>query len=43
LNVIVSLLTKPEPVEKIRGLVYGFVLDDISTQEALKERAEGGK
>jgi SSS family solute:Na+ symporter len=43
LNVIVSLLTKPEPLEKIRGLVYGFVLEDITTQEALRERAEGGK
>ncbi|MBN1576980.1 MAG: sodium/solute symporter [Chitinispirillaceae bacterium] len=42
LNVIVSLLTKPEPIEKLRGLVYGLVRDDASTQEVLKQRAEGG-
>ena len=43
LNIVVSLLTKPEPLEKIRGLVYGFVIKDHSTQKLLKKRAEGGK
>jgi hypothetical protein len=43
LNVIVSLLTKPEPIEKIRGLVYGLVLEDPATQETLRKRAEGGE
>ena len=43
LNIIVSKLTKPEPLEKIQGLVYGLVVKDTSTQEMLKNRAEGGE
>jgi SSS family solute:Na+ symporter len=40
ITVIVSLLTDPEPVEKLEGLVYGLVLKDKSIQDALKKRAE---
>ncbi len=40
ITVIVSLLTKPEPVEKLEGLVYGLVIKDQSIQDALKKRAE---
>jgi SSS family solute:Na+ symporter len=43
LNIVVSLLTKPEPLEKIRGLVYGLVIKDSSTQDILKNRVEGGE
>ncbi len=37
-TVVVSLLTPPEPEEKIRGLVWGSVLKDQDTQAALAER-----
>ncbi len=43
LNVVVSLFTKPEPLEKIQGLVYGLVVKESSTQELLRKRVEGGK
>lgn len=36
--VIVSLLTKAEPPEKIRGLVYGSVVGDSEAQNALEGR-----
>ena len=42
-NIIVSLCTKPEPLEKLRGLVYGLVMKDEKIQNNLSERAEGGK
>ena len=37
-TVVVSLLTPPEPEEKIRGLVWGSVVTDIDAQNALNER-----
>jgi SSS family solute:Na+ symporter len=42
-NVIVSLLTKPDPIEKLEGLVYGLVMQDEDTQGLLKRRAEGSE
>lgn len=41
ITVIVSLLTKPEPIEKLEGLVYGLVMRDKGIQGILKKRAEG--
>jgi SSS family solute:Na+ symporter len=35
---LVSLFTRPEPPEKLRGLVYGQVLHDAAAQELLKAR-----
>jgi len=37
-TVVVSLLTKPEPNEKIRGLVWGQVMKDAEIQRVLHER-----
>jgi SSS family solute:Na+ symporter len=37
-TVVVSLLTRPEPPEKLRGLVYGEVLRDPAAQALLAER-----
>ena len=37
-TVVVSLLTKPEPEEKIRGMVWSSVVADSDVQDALKER-----
>ncbi len=37
-TVVVSLLTPPEPDEKIRGLVWAQVVQDENVQEALNER-----
>lgn len=39
-TVLVSLVTPPEPPEKLRGLVYGEVLRDDAVQAALRVRAE---
>ena len=39
-TVIVSLLTKPEPKEKIRGLVWGQVMKDVEIQSVLHERTK---
>jgi len=39
-TVIVSLLTKPEPKEKLLGLVFRLAQNDAELQNALKERAE---
>jgi len=39
-TVAVSLLTPPEPEEKIRGLVWSSVVHDPEAQEALKARIE---
>jgi len=41
--VLVSLLTKPDPSEKLEGLVYGLVMKDDSIQDILKKRAKGGE
>jgi len=41
INIIVSLLTKPEPIEKLEGLVYGLVMKDKNIQDILSKRAEG--
>lgn len=38
-TVVVSLLTRPEPVAKLRGLVYGLVMQDDEMQDALSKRA----
>ncbi|MCK4872900.1 MAG: sodium/solute symporter [Phycisphaerales bacterium] len=43
INAIVSLLTKPEPLEKLRGLVYGLVMKDEHVQNSLSSRVEGGE
>ncbi len=40
-NVLVSLLTPPEPIEKLEGLVYGLVMQDDGVQDMLRRRAEG--
>ena len=37
-TVVVSLLTPPEPDEKIRGLVFGQVMNDPEAQQLLRER-----
>jgi len=37
-TVVISLLTKPEPEEKLRGLVWSSVVTDKDAQDALKER-----
>jgi SSS family solute:Na+ symporter len=42
-NVVVSYLTKPEPTEKLRGLVYGLVMKDDRIQKNLSDRVEGGE
>ena len=39
INVAVSLLTRPEPLEKLVGLVYGLSDSDETMQQILKERA----
>jgi Na+/proline symporter len=39
--VVVSLLTKPEPDDKIRGLVFGQVMKDGQMQRILQERVNG--
>jgi SSS family solute:Na+ symporter len=42
-TVAVSLLTRPDPLEKLEGLVYGLVMQDGATQGRLARRAgEGG-
>ncbi len=41
ITIIVSLLTKPDPIEKLEGLVYGLVMKDKNMQDILKKRAEG--
>jgi SSS family solute:Na+ symporter len=42
-NVVVSLMTKPEPTSKLEGLVYGLVMKNGEIQDVLSERAEGGE
>ena len=37
-TVVVSLLTRPEPPEKIRGLVWGQVMKDAELQSVLNDR-----
>ncbi len=37
ITVVVSLLTRPEPPEQIRGLVYGQVMRDDEVQRALRD------
>ena len=39
ITIVVSLLTKPDPIEKLEGLVYGFVMKDKDMQDILKKRA----
>lgn len=39
-TIVVSLLTRPEPPEKLRGLVYGQVLDDPEAQQLLRDHVE---
>lgn len=41
-TVVVSLLTPPEPVEKLEGLVYGLVMKDPEIQDRLAQRSRGG-
>ncbi|MFB0565367.1 MAG: sodium/solute symporter [Candidatus Aminicenantaceae bacterium] len=43
ITIVVSLFSKPEPVEKLEGLVYGLVMKDKGMQDILKKRAEGGE
>lgn len=40
-TVVVSLFTSPEPDEKIRGLVWGDVMDDEEAQRLLRGRLDG--
>lgn len=42
-NIVVSLLTKPEPPSKLEGLVYGYVMQDDEMQTILARRAAGGE
>ncbi|MBX3415867.1 MAG: sodium/solute symporter [Pirellulales bacterium] len=42
-TVVVSLLTRPESPEKLRGLVFGQVLRDADTQALLREQATGDR
>ena len=37
LTYVTSILTKPEPLENLRGLVYGLVLKDDELQQALED------
>ena len=37
---MVSLVTKPEPIEKFRGLVYGMVIKDDDLQELMENNIE---
>jgi SSS family solute:Na+ symporter len=41
ITIIVSLLTDPDPIEKLEGLVYGLVMKDEGIQDNLGRRAEG--
>ena len=41
-TIVVSLLTTPEPEEKLRGLVYGQVMGDTEAQDSLRKRVNGG-
>jgi SSS family solute:Na+ symporter len=41
ITIVVSLLTKPDPIEKLEGLVYGLVMKDKNMQDILKKRAGG--
>jgi hypothetical protein len=41
ITILTSLLTKPDPIEKLEGLVYGLVMKDKNIQDILKKRAEG--
>lgn len=43
ITIIFSLITEPDPVEKLEGLVYGLVMKNESIQEKLANRAEGGE
>ncbi|MFQ6070199.1 MAG: sodium/solute symporter [Candidatus Aminicenantales bacterium] len=43
LTVIVSLATRPEPLERLEGLVYGLVMKEREIQDILRKRAEGGE
>ena len=36
-TVLISLITKPHPIEKLRGLVYGLVLHDDELQTVLEQ------
>ena len=40
---LVSIITPPEPLEKLRGLVYGLVMKDENVQNGLSSRAAGGE
>jgi len=42
-NILISLMTKPEPASKLEGLVYGLVMRNGEIQEILSDRAEGGE
>jgi SSS family solute:Na+ symporter len=39
-TIIVSIFTKPEPLENLRGLVYGLILKDSDVQDVLKSKVE---
>ena len=41
INIIVSLLSKPDPLEKLHGLVYGLVMKDNRIQQALESKIKG--
>ncbi len=39
-TIIVSIVTKPHPIENLRGLVYGLVVKDPELQDILKRKIE---
>ncbi len=39
-TIVVSIFTRPEPPEKLRGLVYGDVVHDAGAQAILRERLD---
>ena len=43
INIIVSLSSKPDPLEKLYGLVYGLVMKDKKVQDAIENRISGGE
>ncbi|MFM1921905.1 MAG: hypothetical protein RLZZ303_3539 [Candidatus Hydrogenedentota bacterium] len=42
-TMIVSLLTPKDPDEKVRGLIFGQIMQDGQLQRVLKERVENGR
>ncbi len=43
INIIVSLFTKPDPLDKLQGLVYGLVMKDKKIQNIIAKRVNGNE